>query len=320
MTWSRFDDAAAKHPKARLAGNDAWGLWQAAVQYCNRYLTDGVVPLAALAVDCLPEPISMAKAKKLADKLVEARVRDGGHGLFELAAPGRYVVHDFLDWNPSKEQVEAKRKADRDRKRGGSDSEGGSGAPPPRIPSGNPNGIPSGKRRDSEAPTPAGARVPAQPVPPSQSQPDHHQGPDVVVVAGEPANSEANDRETVCPLNLVDRMLAAGAHLDLASSLKCDVESVVDCLRGFQTHWVIGGGAGKRRVRWANKARQWVVDQHTQGKLRSPGAIEHSTRKAEDPPPAAPYHALAKPRFEAGPVMPPKEAKAAIDAALAGMK
>ena len=167
MTWSRFDDAAAKHPKARLAGNEAWSLWQAAIQYCNRYLTDGVVPLAALALDCLPEPISMAKAKKLADKLVDARVRDDGQGLFELLAPGKYAVHHFLDWNPSKAQVEAKRKADRDRKRGGPDSDGGSGGPPRGIP----DGIPNGKRSDSGTPTPAGARVPAQPAMPSPARP-----------------------------------------------------------------------------------------------------------------------------------------------------
>lgn len=165
MTWSRFDDAAAKHPKARLAGNEAWSLWLAAIQYCNRYLTDGVVPLAALAVDCLPEPISMAKAKKLADKLVNARVRDDGAGLFEQLAPNKYAVHHFLDWNLSKSQVEAKRKADRDRKRGPTDSRPDS----ERIPV----GIPDGKPRDSEPPTPAGARapIPSHPIPSGSEDP-----------------------------------------------------------------------------------------------------------------------------------------------------
>lgn len=169
MTWSRFDDCAATHPKARLAGNEAWSLWQAAIQYCNRYLTDGVVPLAALAVDCLPEPISMAKAKKLADRLVGAKVRDDGHGLFEALGPNKFAVHDFLDWNPSKEQVEAKRKADRDRKRGGPESGGQSGAPPPRIPL----GIPTGKLTESrpDSASREGARVPAQPAVPSPPSP-----------------------------------------------------------------------------------------------------------------------------------------------------
>lgn len=178
MTWSKFDDAAPKSPKARAAGNEAWGLWVGAVIYCNRHLTDGLVSVAALAMDCLPEPITLAKAKKLAERLCDAKAQPEGVGLFErTATAGMYRVHDFLDWNLSKTEVESKRKADRDRKRsrggGGTDGSSEGARPPPGIPAGTPpgsrEGIPTGIRPDSPArvPTPEGAHVPvpSHPIP-----------------------------------------------------------------------------------------------------------------------------------------------------------
>lgn len=115
MTWTKLDDACSTHPKARLAGNEAWALWAAAVVYCNRYLIDGFVPLEALANDCLPVPISAVRARKLAERLVEARICQGGAGLFERSEHG-YFVHDFLDWNPSKAEVEERQARARERK------------------------------------------------------------------------------------------------------------------------------------------------------------------------------------------------------------
>lgn len=142
MTWARFDDAAATHPKARVAGNEAWALWVAAVIYCNRYLTDGFIPFAALATDCLPVPIAMAKAKKLAEKLCEARLRPDGPGLFVRVNDG-YIIHDFLNWNESKSDVENKRKIDRDRKRGARASKAESSDSPKSSPLGHRSGIQS---------------------------------------------------------------------------------------------------------------------------------------------------------------------------------
>lgn len=118
MTWSKFDDAAPKSPKAAAAGNEAWGLWAAAVMYCNRHNTDGYITISALATDCLPEAIPVGRARKLADKLCDARVRPEGKGLFELDRKDTYRVHDFLDWNPSKVEVEEARRVARERKVG----------------------------------------------------------------------------------------------------------------------------------------------------------------------------------------------------------
>lgn len=173
MTWSKFDDAAPKSPKAVTAGNEAWALWAAAIMYCNRHLTDGYVSLAALATDCLPVPLTPARAKKLADLLCGCRVRPGGVGLFEPAGDGLYLVHDFLEWNPSKAEVDSKRKADRERKR----TRGGAQQDSERNPSGTPSESernPDGIRLDSETPRASARALPDPPVP---SRPEREDPP-----------------------------------------------------------------------------------------------------------------------------------------------
>lgn len=181
MVWSKFDDAAPQHPKAKQAGNEAWGLWAAAIMYSNRYLTDGVLSVGVLATECLPQPISLTKARKLAEQLCDVKQKPDGEGLFERLEGGFYRVHDFDQYNPTKAEIEERRAVDRNRKKGG---KGGGSTNPPSgnpvgIPTGTPPGIPSGtgdysERNPSGVPAralPAGARapVPSRPVP---SDPD----------------------------------------------------------------------------------------------------------------------------------------------------
>lgn len=170
MTWSRFDDAAPTHPKAKEAGNEAWGLWCAAVMYCNRYLTDGHITLRALARDCLPVPIAETKAEKLAIRLVDAKVTPDGNGLLTKTETG-YLIHDFLVLNQSKAEVESKRKEDRERKR----KPGGVQKDSDRNPRGSPpdsDGNPGGVAVDSGGATPARGPAPAGAHSPSPSLPD----------------------------------------------------------------------------------------------------------------------------------------------------
>jgi len=275
MTWSKFDDAAPKSPKAVAAGNDAWSLWAAAIMYCNRHLTDGYITLAALASDCLPCPIAPAKARKLAEQLCAVRARPDGVGLFEHADGGIYKVHDFLDWNPSKVEVEAKRKLDRERKRTRPGVSAGGAQESDEIP----RGIRPGIQTDSGAPR-ASARarpVPSRPVPPDPSRPDHYQSEAAAAAADvsqEPV--ENRSRPTPCPMDLPEKLMALGVHIELAQHLKVDAESVVHELRKFRDTGVVGKLAGQSRSHWAGKARQWVIDQAKQNKLTPPGAIEHT--------------------------------------------
>ena len=48
MTWVRLDDGFAQHPKLLSVGALGVAMQVAALCYCNRYLTDGFVPAAAV--------------------------------------------------------------------------------------------------------------------------------------------------------------------------------------------------------------------------------------------------------------------------------
>jgi hypothetical protein len=264
MSWSKFDDAAPKSPKAVIAGNEAWSLWAAAVMYCNRHNTDGYVTLAALAVDCLPRPIPVAKARKLADALCDARARPEGKGLFELDRNDMYRVHDFLDWNPSKAEVESKRKLDRDRKRGGRGVEQDSERKP------------SGRRTDSVPPR--ASPVPTSPVP-TIPDPDESAR---ASVPDEQGTWDGSERETACPLDIAQRAKVLGIPEKLAESLKVDRSAVDALIHDFASYWTIGGGMGQKRRHWMRKLRENVRKEAGKpGGLPAPGALEHSNLTRE---------------------------------------
>lgn len=104
MAYARIDDGIIDHPKVLEAGEDARDLFIIGVIWCNKHLTDGRIPKAALGV---------LSQKKTAKRNAEALVRVGlwyDHG-------DHWQVHDYLDWNPSREEVEKQRAASAERMR-----------------------------------------------------------------------------------------------------------------------------------------------------------------------------------------------------------
>ncbi len=96
MPWVRIDEHFADHPKVQQAGPLALALHVAALCYCNRFLTDGFVPEAkAKTLLDVPDPDATVRA------LVSV-------GLWEKAASG-YQIHDYLDYQPSKQSVTSER-------------------------------------------------------------------------------------------------------------------------------------------------------------------------------------------------------------------
>src|SRR5882762_3462851 len=95
MSWVRSDDNEPVHPKIFRAGAAAYGYFQAAKCYCSRNLTDGFIPVGDLWL-VLPG-VPFWAAMRLAVRLAEC-------GLFEVEESG-YRVHDYLHYNPSREQV-----------------------------------------------------------------------------------------------------------------------------------------------------------------------------------------------------------------------
>lgn len=130
MTWVKISDDFAEHPKIVAAGPLAMAMQVAALCYCSRYLTDGFIPEPAArtlidwhvdVTDTMPEghkilsEIAVTNSHESravdADLVIDMLVREG---IWERA-DGGYMIHDYLDYNPSKSEVLAERQKIRNR-------------------------------------------------------------------------------------------------------------------------------------------------------------------------------------------------------------
>lgn len=110
MSWARLDDNFHAHPKTYVAGLDGCGLFCKAISYAAHYLTDGFVPREWVA-----SQVPARKGGDVVDRLVDA-------GMFE-PVEGGFVIHGFLELNPTREQVLEERRKAQERmanRRGGS--------------------------------------------------------------------------------------------------------------------------------------------------------------------------------------------------------
>lgn len=107
MTWVKLDDQFADHPKIAGMGSLAplagW-LHVCALCYCARYLTDGFIPAGQVQRLASFEGTDV---QELVAALIDV-------GLWERAERG-YQVHDYLEYNPTRESVEAERQQARER-------------------------------------------------------------------------------------------------------------------------------------------------------------------------------------------------------------
>jgi hypothetical protein len=112
MTWFRVDDRLPDHRKTRKAGTAAMGLWVLAGAWSSGHLTDGWVPRAVA--------LRYGNAR-LAERLVTAELWVVG----ELDGEPGWWFHEWTDHQPTREQVQRRRKADAKRqakRRGNEDS------------------------------------------------------------------------------------------------------------------------------------------------------------------------------------------------------
>lgn len=97
MPWAKVDDKLHGHPKAIEAGLEALGLWTLALSWVSSYLTDGFVPEGQI--------VRIGGSIEMADKLIAA-------GLWERR-DGGYQIHDYLEYNPSAEEIDEQRAKNR---------------------------------------------------------------------------------------------------------------------------------------------------------------------------------------------------------------
>lgn len=98
MPYLLVDDCMDTHPKIETLSDRAYRLHMAGLQHCARNLTDGLV--SETTVRGLKA--RLRTQQKHFDELVDA-------GLWAPYRNGNYVIPNYLDWNPSKHDVERKR-------------------------------------------------------------------------------------------------------------------------------------------------------------------------------------------------------------------
>ena len=101
MPWVKLDDKFWGNPKVQKVGNEAAGAYCRMLSFCGDHLTDGLITGDVLRFIC---------RSKVAETLAE-------YGFIQPHGED-WIVTDYLDFNPSREQVEAKREADRKRRAG----------------------------------------------------------------------------------------------------------------------------------------------------------------------------------------------------------
>lgn len=99
MPYQLLDDGFAEHPKIMDLSDRSFRLHVAALCYCNRNLTDGLLSQRGIAVLCA---LTSASKKHLIE-LVTAGVWD------EYEPDGCFLIHDYLEHNPSKAEVQERR-------------------------------------------------------------------------------------------------------------------------------------------------------------------------------------------------------------------
>lgn len=150
MGWVRISDDFYDHHAHVDLTLEAWGLWVWGLAWANRNLTDGVLPRAAVK--------RMDSDGTASEALLAA-------GRWRELDEGRLVIHDYLDFQPSAEQIRSKREKERERwqRRAGSTPDSAA--------------TPRGGNADS-APTPPASQP--QPQPQERSRPLVELTPDVV--------------------------------------------------------------------------------------------------------------------------------------------
>ncbi len=101
MTWFKVDDGFWSHPKTLALSPNAVALWVRAGSYCGKHLTDGYVAAAIL-------PMLQGTSDDAAE-LIDA-------GLWKAAKKG-YVFHDWEQYQDTRDAVEKRREAWKERQR-----------------------------------------------------------------------------------------------------------------------------------------------------------------------------------------------------------
>ena len=121
MAYVRLDDGWLENPKLAQAGSLAAHLYAAGITYANRHLTDGYIPSGILNRLVDYDGVKW-NGKAVTNRLLSERLV--AEGLWIEREDG-WTIHDYLEFQPTREYVEAKRSSVSDIRRAAG-SKGGS--------------------------------------------------------------------------------------------------------------------------------------------------------------------------------------------------
>ncbi len=103
MAWIRLSDDYMDHPKFAGLSDGAFRLWHRGMSYSRKYQTDGLLSLSTVRAfkEYSPKRVSVLSTPH----------QDGANALWQTVEGFGFKVHDYLDWNPSKDE-ENERKAE----------------------------------------------------------------------------------------------------------------------------------------------------------------------------------------------------------------
>lgn len=111
MPWFKIDDGFHCHPKVFAAGTAAVGLYVRCGSWAAQQTSEGVIPRAVAKMYGTPRMIkALLEAGLWHDEAHECK-------LCPPVAKGGFLIHQYLDYNPSREAVETARAAKTERQR-----------------------------------------------------------------------------------------------------------------------------------------------------------------------------------------------------------
>lgn len=124
MSWVRFDDKRSVNGKLRKAGFAARGLDEAAICWSAHQEDDGFISTEDV------EMLAMTHGCRKVDPLVQALVEvERWEPMVVEGSTVGYLLKNFLEYNPSKAELEVTRKQKQEAgRKGGLASKGGVGA------------------------------------------------------------------------------------------------------------------------------------------------------------------------------------------------
>ena len=108
MSWAKFDDRFSSNAKVLKTWHtcpQAIGLYVMAITHCAQHETDGRVDNYFI--------LGLVPASRERQKIIDALIESG---LWVAIDTDAYLIPDYLDFNPSRAELDAKRQQDRERR------------------------------------------------------------------------------------------------------------------------------------------------------------------------------------------------------------